>query len=334
MGLTDSLRNAANSGSERALGGTLLSAFRDWFLRRTFNFWQSLSVHITPNHFYAPIPDTRTLADRIWTSRLDAPGLVLDEAGQLRRLAGFEEGFGAEYRAFPRAATGNPRDYFVNNRQFESVDGEVLWCMVRGLRPRRVVEVGSGYSTRLIARAALANAGEGHPLDYVVIDPFPSGTLRAGLPGVSRLIAQRVQDVSGSEFDELGQDDILFIDSSHVLKIGSDVQFEYLDLLPRLNLGVVVHAHDIFLPAEYPRSWVMGMKRFWNEQYILQAFLAFNREFQVLWASSFMHLRQPERLEAAFPTYDRDSHWPASFWFQRVADSRAGAIRSDSPARG
>jgi hypothetical protein len=253
----------------------------------------------------------------------------LDEAGQLDRLAGFEARFGSEYRAFPRAATGSPRDYFVNNRQFESVDGEVLWCMVRSLRPRRLIEVGSGYSTRLIAQAAIANAGEGHPLDYLVIDPFPSGTLRAGLPGVSRLLPQRVQDVSAGEFDSLGRDDILFIDSSHVLKIGSDVQFEYLEVLPRLNPGVVVHAHDIFLPAEYPRSWVMGMKRFWNEQYMLQAFLAFNREFQVLWGSSFMHLRQPEHLEATFPAYDRSRDWPASFWFRRIAGTGEGAIPAD-----
>ena len=329
MSLTDSVRNVANSVSERALGGNLLSAFRDWFLRRTFNFWQALSVHVTPNHFYAPIPDTRTLTDQVWSSSNEVAGLDLDEAGQLRRLAAFEASFGDEYRAFPRAATASPRDYFVNNRQFEGVDGEVLWCMVRSLRPRHVIEVGSGYSTRLLAQAAIANAGEGHPLDFVVIDPFPSGTLRAGLPGVSRLIEQRVQDVSASEFDSLGQDDIFFIDSSHVLKIGSDVQFEYLDLLPRLKPGVVVHAHDIFLPAEYPRSWVMGMKRFWNEQYVLQAFLAFNREFEVLWGSSFMHLRQPERLEAAFPTYDRRRDWPASFWFQRIADTGDRPTRSD-----
>ena len=95
--------------------------------------------------------------------------------------------------------------------------------------------------------------------------------------------------------------------------------YELLEILPQLAVGVVVHLHDIFMPAEYPKNWVLKKKRFWSEQYLLQAFLAFNKDFEVLWGSSYMHLIHPEMLEAAFPSYRRDRWWPASFWIRRVA---------------
>jgi len=107
------------------------------------------------------------------------------------------------------------------------------------------------------------------------------------------------------------------------LKIGSDVQYEYLEVLPRLNKGVIVHIHDIFLPMEYPRKWVIGMHRFWNEQYLLQAFLSFNCAFEVLWAGSYMHLRHPDELERAFNSYNRNIVWSThvpgatSFWMSK-----------------
>jgi len=119
------------------------------------------------------------------------------------------------------------------------------------------------------------------------------------------------------EFGKLKENDILFIDSSHVLKIGSDVQYEYLDILPRLSKGVIVHVHDIFLPAEYPKEWVLKDYIFWTEQYLLQAFLAFNDSFEVLWAGHYMHLKYPNKLEDAF-SYKRDERLPGSFWMRKI----------------
>jgi hypothetical protein len=126
-----------------------------------------------------------------------------------------------------------------------------------------------------------------------------------------------------SRFSQLRANDILFIDSSHVLKIGSDVQYEILSILPRLAEGVLVHLHDIFLPGEYPKHWVLDEHRFWNEQYVLHAFLCFNQRFQVVWAGSFMHTKHPELLEAAFRSYVRASRWPGSFWMLRSKPSAA-----------
>jgi len=102
------------------------------------------------------------------------------------------------------------------------------------------------------------------------------------------------------------------------LKIGSDVQYEYLEILPRLRKGVLVHSHDIFLPSEYPIEWVLKNHLFWNEQYILQAFMAFNRSFEVVLAASYIHMTHPEWLESAFSSYDRITRWPGSFWMSRV----------------
>jgi hypothetical protein len=115
------------------------------------------------------------------------------------------------------------------------------------------------------------------------------------------------------------------LDSSHVVRIGGDVQHEFLEILPKLNPGVVVHIHDIFLPAEYPRKLIAKQHRFFSEQYLLQAFLAFNREFEVLWASSFMHLTHPDLLEQAFNSYKgrRELRWPGSFWMRRARSQLA-----------
>jgi SAM-dependent methyltransferase len=191
--------------------------------------------------------------------------------------------------------------------------------MIRRFRPARILEIGCGYSTLLSAQALLKNRDDGAPGELLGCDPYPHEVVRDGVPGLTRLIPAAAQDLPTEEFDRLRRNDILFIDSSHVLKIDSDVQRLYLDVLPRLAPGVLVHVHDIFLPREYPREWVMELRRFWTEQYLLQAFLAFNTAWEVLWAGSYMHLRHPDLLEAAFPSYDRRRRWPGSFWLRRRA---------------
>ena len=133
-----------------------------------------------------------------------------------------------------------------------------------------------------------------------------------------------MQDLPLEIFAPLEAGDVLFVDSSHVLAIGSDVQHLVLRVLPRLSPGVVVHFHDIFLPAEYPREWVLERFRFWNEQYALHAFLAFNDAYRVLWAGHFLHLTQPDALRRAFSGYRSAAvvrgrpSLPGSFWIRRA----------------
>ena len=288
-------------------------------LRKTFPLWERLGFHVTPNHFYQPIPDTRTVREEWWRQHSELPGLDMREAAQLEFLDETSTHFKKEYDAFPHERTGVPHQYFLHNDQFGGVDGQVLYSMIRYLKPARIYEIGSGNSTYLSAQAIRKNTEEGGgAAELVAFEPYPNEVLRAGFPGLSRLVMTKIQDVPLAEFDKLGEGDILFIDSSHVLKIGSDVQYEYLEILPRLRKGVVIHIHDIFMPAEYPRKWVMEDRRFWTEQYLLQAFLAFNDHFEVVWGASYMHLRHPDKLTAAFASYDRHVHWPGSFWLQKT----------------
>lgn len=287
--------------------------------KKSFPFWQKLGFYIIPNHYYFPIPDTTTLKDNLWQKEYELVGIDINDKGQIDMLSNFSLKFKKEYESFPRNKTSVPHKYYINNGWFGSVDGEILYCMIRHFKPKKIFEIGSGNSTYLSAQAILKNKEDNdYECELVVFDPYPNEVLRAGFPGLSRLIPKKAQDISLSEFNKLLENDILFIDSSHVLKIGSDVQYIYLKILPMLNKGVVVHVHDIFLPAEYPKKQVLEDYVFWTEQYLLQAFLTFNDNFEVLWAGSYMHLRHPDKLEEAFSSYRRDKIWPASFWIRKI----------------
>jgi len=293
----------------------------DLVFRRLFPVWQSLGFHVTRNHYYEPIPDTRTLRDELWQRRSDLVGVDMREAGQLELLSMFASRYKDEYDRFPltKDQTSKPYEYFVDNGVFAAVDGEVLYCMIRHFRPRRIFEIGSGYSTRLSAQAVLRNRteDESYECELVAIEPYPREVLKAGFPGLTRLQICRAQDVPVQEFMKLEANDILFIDSSHVLSIGSDVQYEFLEIIPRLQPGVLVHLHDIFFPLEYPRWRVLGFYRFWTEQYLLQAFLAFNSSFEVLWAGHYMLVNHPDKLRAVFGSFDKTEVWTASCWMRR-----------------
>lgn len=293
-------------------------SFVERALRWSFPLWQMLGIHVTRNHFYSPTPDTRLLKGNLWSKRSSLPAVEINEQGQLELLREFAENFRVEYEQFPRHATGIPHQYYVYNEFFESVDGEILYSMIRRFKPRRILEIGSGNSTTLAAQAILKNQAEhGIHCELIAIEPYPSNLLKAGFPGLTKLVQSRVEEIPLSEFKKLNADDILFIDSSHVLRIGGDVQYEYLEILPSLNVGVLVHAHDIYLPAEYPSDWVLKRQLFFSEQYLLQAFLAFNTSFEVLWAGNFMHLTHPDKVEAAFSSYNRQKGG-GSFWMRKT----------------
>lgn len=291
------------------------------FLKKTFTFWQKIGFHVTRNHFYEPIPDTRTLENELWSDHSELVGININEEFQIRILSEFFSVFKEEYNALPqdKNETEKPYNYYVNNGGFESVDGEILYCMIRYFKPKKVLEIGSGNSTYLSAQAILKNKDEnGHECELIAVEPYPNDVLKTGFPGLSELVPKKIQDLPLSEFSRLEENDILFIDSSHVLKIGSDVQYEILEILPRLDKGVIVHIHDIFLPAEYPKDWTLKHYRFWTEQYLLQAFLTFNDSFEIIWAGSYMHLKHPDKLEAAFTSYERNERWPGSFWLKKI----------------
>ncbi len=307
--------------------------------KKIFLFCQRLGFHITPNHFYFPIPDTRTLKDKLWLRQSKLVGIDINENKQLELLTLFSSKFENEYNNFPMHKTQIPHQYYVNNGNFRSVDGEILYCMMRYFKPKKIIEIGSGFSTYLSAQAILKNKKEdnSYKCKLIAIEPYPNNILKKGFPGLSKLISKRVQDIPLSFFKKLNENDILFIDSSHILKIGSDVEYEFLEILPRLNKGVLIHIHDIFLPSQYPKEWVLNLFRFYTEQYLLHALLIFNNNFDILWAGRYMHLNHFNKLEIAFNSYKRDRtqlekadfssfkrnhkdwpiEWPTSFWMKK-----------------
>lgn len=288
--------------------------------RDSFPFWEACGFHVTPAHFYSPIPTVSSLPEGLWERESEMVGIELNEPAQLAFLEDVCSRFKTEYDTFPLDPTEVPYEYYFNQMMFRSVDAEVYYCMVRHHLPRRIIEVGSGYSTRVAAAAIRRNIEEGHRTELIAIEPYPSDILRQGMPGLARLVETTVQDVDLSVFQALGANDILFIDSSHVVRTGSDVCLLVLEILPRLRSGVLVHFHDVFLPKDYPREWVTKEHRFWSEQYLLQAFLAHNSAFEIAWAGSYMRTHHSEELNKLFASYDSATTRPGSLWIRRLPE--------------
>lgn len=293
------------------------------FSRRTFELFQIVGIHITRRHFYSSIPDTRILKARtdFWDREMDLVGVDMRPDQQLELLDHLLPKYKNEFD-FPENKTSVPYEYYVNNGSFGLVSAAVLHGMIRHYKPGTVIEVGSGFSTFASARAGLMNQADGHPFRLIAVEPHPDVVLKGGFPGLSELIQKPAEELDATFFDRLSDRDILFIDSSHVLRIGGDVAFLYLEVLPRLKKGVIVHIHDIMFPRHYPKDLVIGQQFFWNEQYLLQAFLTYNNQFEVLFCASFLHDKYPERVKAVIPPPKSrgrvENYLSTSFWMRRV----------------
>jgi hypothetical protein len=264
--------------------------------------------------FYSPIPDLDELPRGAFERRSDLPGIGWDLDAQLDEVRGRLGPAMAEFRP-PQSSPD--RWQYVPNDSYTVPDAAVLHAMVRTQKPRRIVELGSGHSTLVTAAAARQNAAEGHPVNLEVFDPFP-GVVGDGLPGLARLERTGAQDVPFAVFERLEAGDILFVDTTHTVKIGSDVNHIILEILPRLRPGVVVHLHDIFLPYEYPRVWLEDYGLYWAEQYLLQAFLAFNSGYEILASVYALKRERPAEMAQLLPPGNWDG-LGAAFWMRRTA---------------
>ena len=300
------------------------------FCRLTFPFWERLGFHIVPIHFYQPIPDSRTLSPSLSERTSDLVGIDINDSFQLDLLERFEKQFRAEYDAFPRSATNDQTQFHLDNTAFSTIDAEILYCMIRQFHPRRIIEIGSGNSTLLSAQALRENARRGEVSgELVSIEPYADNVLQRGVPGLTELIQSKVQQVPLDRFSALEANDILFIDSSHISQVDSDVNYEFLEILPRLKPGVIVHVHDIYLPREYDLAMFNRHKTFGlNEQYVLHAFLAFNKEFEILWASNYMCVTHPKEMARAFRSYGEhlSDAVPGSFWIRRISGESGDGV--------
>lgn len=266
---------------------------------------------VPPGHYYSPIP-SRTDVDRATGAhafREALPGVDLREQEQLELAATLS----VHWPDVPTARTDGWR-YHPDNNMFGLADAAIYHSMLRELRPRRLVEVGSGFSSAI----ALDTADRHLPdLEFTFVEPYPERLLTL-LDDADRdrcrLVRSPVQDVPMDTFTSLGDGDLLFIDSTHVSKVGSDVNWLVFEVLPRLADGVVVHFHDIFWPFEYPQAWLRE-GRGWTENYLLRAFLSYNERFRVLLFNSWVWHAEPE-LRATLPT---TNEVPGGIWLRKLA---------------
>ena len=266
--------------------------------------------------YYSPVPDLRDQAAEIWHRRSPLEGIEIAPLKSMELIERELAPFIAEFD-FPLHDPGLPGSFFVLNENFEAVDSELLYSIVRAMRPARVIELGSGYSTLLINLACQRNARAGVRTTHEVFDPYPRSHITGRLRHPTRLVPTRATDLPLEVFIELGERDILFIDTTHTVKLGSEVNFVILDVLPRLRPGVLVHFHDIFLPWEYPQQWFTEWEMFLAEQYLLQAFLAYNRQFEILIPAQLLSREYPDRLRSVIPSFGPASS-PGSMWLRRT----------------
>jgi len=204
-------------------------------------------------------------------------------------------------------------DFFIENGAFASGDAEFLYSMIRHLKPGRVFEVGSGNSTKIAQLALKRNASEtGLVAEHVCIEPYEMPWLEQ--LGV-RVIRERVEDVGCELFGQLEPNDLLFIDSSHIIRPQGDVLFEYLELLPSLSSGVFVHVHDIFTPRDYPEQWVRTNVCMWNEQYLLEALINSSDRYEIVAALNYLRHAEYKQLATVCPYLTKERE-PGSFYIR------------------
>jgi hypothetical protein len=266
-------------------------------------------------HFYSPVPEYERVPPSHFIEPQRLPGVRIDEAqvkGLLARLGAF-----AGECVWPDQAAG-PGAYYSLNGTFGFSSAALLHSMLRAHGTRRVVEIGGGYSS-LISLAALERNGPGWT--FACVEPYPAHWLLDALrrPGAT-LVRAPAETLAPDFCDELAAGDLLFIDSSHVAKLASDVNFLLLQVLPRLKAGVIVHVHDIYLPYEYPAAHFFGEnKAFWNEQYLLAALLTGGAAFEVLLPAYCVQTDSESEFRAAFPQYDPARHRRSSSFYLRKA---------------
>ncbi len=271
-----------------------------------------LTVGVFPvrDHYYEPLFQSSRLTHSLREVR-ELPGIEWNIDEQLRLLDQLV--FSQELRDDVKSGG---LTYNVNNRSFESGDAEFWYNIVRLKKPKRIVEIGSGFSTLLAKRATEKNRADvsDYRCDHVCIEPYEMPWLEN--TGV-RVIRSKVEEADRELFRQLDEGDILFIDSSHIIRPQGDVLLEYLTLLPSLKRGVVVHIHDIFSPRDYLDSWVRDEILFWNEQYLVEAFLTSNRDWKIVAALNLLHHDHYDRLSHVCPflTSERE---PGSLYIQKV----------------
>eukprot|EP01013_Petalomonas_cantuscygni_P031753 TRINITY_DN58048_c0_g1_i1.p1 TRINITY_DN58048_c0_g1~~TRINITY_DN58048_c0_g1_i1.p1 ORF type:complete len:394 (+),score=68.58 TRINITY_DN58048_c0_g1_i1:144-1325(+) len=259
---------------------------------RYIDWYNSSLPHLGGWEPWSPLIPPRGMHERVdFNARIPMPGVqyrAKEQIAFLRRACGqlprSEYSYLTEnWHVTPQA----PIRYHPMNTQFGPVDASLLYCLVRHFKPRRVVEVGAGSSTNVLVTAFRANARDGHPVNFTSVEPFPSEHAITIAREFGTLLAARAEEVPKAVWAQLEPGDILFIDSSHLLRLDSEIVPVFLRILPALPAGVIIHVHDIYLPTPYPSKFY-SQRWFWNEEFALQGLLYESSVFKVVVANHYL----------------------------------------------
>lgn len=273
-----------------------------------------------PIHFYQPIPDIADLRRRnIWDKKSALAGINWTPeqyVENVKNISGFQRKQGWQQTGI------DPLAFYTENNSFSFLCASYLYGMIHKNRPKRIIEIGSGNSSKVIRTALIERNGIEQNGTYTIIDPYCSLSDETfHIAGVNiQFIRKPVEEVDLSLFEQLEKNDILFIDSSHTVRIGGDVNFEILEVLPRLKSGVIIHFHDIPMPYEYEKIYATNsnFRVFWTESYLLQAFLAFNREFEIIIPARWLSTVHLELLKKCYSSMTKPFDWSSeSMWIRR-----------------
>lgn len=269
---------------------------------------------VVPRHFYSPLPDLARLDEAFWDTPRPMPGVDLAVEQAIEFLA---TQLAQHIKEFTPPA--DRPDYTFASGSYGIVDAESLYAIVRWLKPRALVELGSGASSHFIQMAARRNSDEGRSLEHRIFDPYPFTASPLGPVEAAIVTELRAEEVDPELVSHLlGAGDVLFVDTTHTVKTGGDVDHIFSAIIPRLAPGVWVHIHDVFLPYEYRREWVIDEQRLYAEQYLVQAFLAFNDAFSVRFPAMALSRAAPELLGQLIPGFSVAAR-PGALWFERTS---------------
>jgi hypothetical protein len=259
------LRHAREKLAER-------NGLQRWLARKILPLAQSLGFSVTGDHFYEPVPNLKYIREHYKDEPRALPGFsaVPAWAEDMEKVM---VPYIAEYLSSSVFEKHGKKNWY-----YTGWDAAYYYCLIRSRKPRSITEVGRGVSTWIAAAAIERNVADGHPGEIVSIDPYFRGDNTAAC---TRIVTAELQQIGSAERDLLLRADIFFVDSSHVFKWGSDVQCLFESWIPNVALNAPLHIHDIFTPYDYPSEWMLGAKRFWNEQYVFESFIAFNPAFQI-----------------------------------------------------
>ena len=281
-------------------------------LRITTNRLKKIGVFPIRNHFYEPLFDDRFISNPLDKER-HLPGIDFNIKSQINLLD--QLSFADELVSLNLKNKSKGIDsFYINNGSFESGDADFLYQMIRYIKPHKIVEIGSGDSTKIARLALKKNKKESlGEYEHICIEPYGAPWLEE-LEG-TKIIRELVEDCKFDWANELKSGDLLFIDSSHVIRPQGDVLKEYLEIIPELKPGVFVHIHDIFTPRDYKKAWIVDEVKFWNEQYLLEALLTNTERYEVIAALNFLKNNYYEKVSQVCPYLTKERE-PASFYFR------------------